>query len=212
MKKLLSLLLLLPLFAHAQTNEELKELYLKLTNEAGTKFDFSEVVSVPDKTKNDLYFNTKSFFVEHYPYSNEVIQLDDKDQGVVVGKSSFTYKEKDRIITYYYLLKIQSKDGRCKIDLKDISYTTLSTSAYSSPSRETPISSIDRKAIMSLGKSEEETKKRSIKNIYSRNDPKEVADLKVVKYNYGILKGLEEGASALFSVISKYIMPAEENW
>lgn len=119
MKSILALILLTPLFSIGQNNEiPLKD----------GELNYSEVV-VLDSTfkKNDLYINAKKFFVDVYHSAKDVIQLDDKDAGIVIGKGYFeTLWKANFLYTYqlqiWHTIKISIKDGKYKYEITDFRY------------------------------------------------------------------------------------------
>ena len=119
MKSFLIFILLLPLISMGQS----KEIPLK-----DGEINFSEVVLL-DSTfkKNDLYINANKFFVDVYHSAKDVIQLDDKDAGIVIGKGYFeTLWKANFLITYqlqiWHTIKISIKDGSYKYEITDFRY------------------------------------------------------------------------------------------
>jgi len=49
-------------------------------------FEVKKVISVPNKTKNDLYIATNLWAVDAFRKSDSVIEFSDKDAGVIKGK------------------------------------------------------------------------------------------------------------------------------
>jgi hypothetical protein len=52
------------------------------------KINFSAVVPVEGATKDELYARTKLWFANAFTSANDVIQLDDPERGIVLGKGS----------------------------------------------------------------------------------------------------------------------------
>jgi hypothetical protein len=85
--------------------------------------NFNEVITVENVKKDELYLRSKQFFVDVFKSANDVIQLDDKEAGVVVGKGFNDIYIKvmgiSTPIQMWYTIKIQSKEGRYKYEIYD---------------------------------------------------------------------------------------------
>jgi hypothetical protein len=88
------------------------------------EISYTKVVYVDSSLKSiELYNRARSWFAESYRSSNDVIQLEDKDEGKIIGKGSIRYISS----VYYgsegtkgwirYTLSVQVKDGRYKYEL-----------------------------------------------------------------------------------------------
>lgn len=111
MKKILLLILLLPLFSFAQ--------------------EYSEVVEVPGKTADKLYTIAREWFAETFNSANKVLQMDDSVAGKLIGKGS-THVSQSYVsggmikipmtIDWYpnFTIKVSVKDGKYKCDITDI--------------------------------------------------------------------------------------------
>ncbi len=90
--------------------------------------NYTEVVTV-DSTikKEELYNRAKMWFVDNYKSANDVIQMQDKDAGVIIGKGLFSYQYNpmslsDRTtINISHTVKIYVKDGKYKYEIVDLS-------------------------------------------------------------------------------------------
>lgn len=117
MKNTLSIIFFLKSsFAFCQT-EELYQRDLPL-NENGI-IELTSVFDAPEKSKNDLYILLKSWIAEKYVSANKVIQVDDKEAGLIIVKGIFQY---DDWITYsqHHMLKFQIKDNKFRVTLTNI--------------------------------------------------------------------------------------------
>ena len=113
MKRLLFTVLLIVGFTSAQ---------------AQTPVSYSEVVQVEGVSKEDLYQRAREWFTDTFRSSNDVIQLDDKENGQIVGKAIFTYRQLfgevlgiDCLINFK--ISVFCKEGRYKYDLTDFSHS-----------------------------------------------------------------------------------------
>jgi hypothetical protein len=84
---------------------------------------FSTVIqseSGADKTK--LYAALRSFVATYYHNSKEVIQMDDKDAGILICKATSIFDSPSMMLSAYegwldYNLKLQARDGRIRIEV-----------------------------------------------------------------------------------------------
>ncbi|MCA4897769.1 MAG: DUF4468 domain-containing protein [Bacteroidota bacterium] len=81
---------------------------------------FSEVVQVDSVSKNELYSRSKDFFVSVFKSAKDVVQLDDKEAGIVTGKGFSKIQEAGVELQMWYSIKIQSKNGRYKYEIFDL--------------------------------------------------------------------------------------------
>lgn len=85
---------------------------------------FSEVVGVEGKTANELYSLAKLAIAKVFVSAKDVIQLDDKEKGIIVVKGLY-YAPNSATKPYYtFMIKLLFKDGKYKIDLTDFIYHT----------------------------------------------------------------------------------------
>lgn len=119
MKKLMFITLLFTVKSYAQNQP------LPLVE---GKIKYSEVVQLDSSIKkNDLYLNAKKFFVDVFNSGKDVIQMDDKESGTVIGrgyyedvwKMTFSVKYNFQI---WHTVKIYAKDGRYKFEIEDFNY------------------------------------------------------------------------------------------
>lgn len=84
---------------------------------------YSKVIQVDSATSADLYGRARSWFADTYNNAKEVIQLDDKENGKIIGKGSIQYSNStfSGNTTGYvkYTLTIEVKDGRYKYSFTD---------------------------------------------------------------------------------------------
>ncbi|MDN4164875.1 DUF4468 domain-containing protein [Cytophagales bacterium LB-30] len=85
---------------------------------------YSGVVQVNDVSRSQLYNNAKRWFIDTYTSGKDVIQLDDKESGEIIGKGYF---EEVWMVTAYsgqnvnvwQTIKVQMKDGRYRYEITD---------------------------------------------------------------------------------------------
>lgn len=80
-------------------------------------YHFTEVVGVDGVSSNDLFTNAITWVSKQFSNPKSVIQLQDKDAGLLVIKGVSSHNS---ISMTTFKLTIQVKDGRYKYDLTDI--------------------------------------------------------------------------------------------
>lgn len=92
------------------------------------QIECDSVIQVPGKTAQEIYPLVKVWVAENFKSANSVIQLDAPENGVLICKGSFSYKAPGgstyRVLDGHvdFTLKIQLKDGRCKITVSDFTH------------------------------------------------------------------------------------------
>jgi hypothetical protein len=96
----------------------------------GNPLSFEEVVQEDGKTTKELYTIIKAWAALNFKSANDVIQMDDSENGILIGKGNFTYIGPGGI-TYRcidghvnFTLKAQVKEGRYKITIGDFTHFT----------------------------------------------------------------------------------------
>ncbi len=90
---------------------------------------FSEVVQVEGISKGELYNRAKIWFAEVYKDAKEVIQVDDKESGKIIGKGTEPFTQSfmtSSAITkggISYIIKVFLKDGRYKYEITDFTHS-----------------------------------------------------------------------------------------
>jgi hypothetical protein len=86
---------------------------------------FYEQVDSATATKEQLYQRAKLWFANAFKDSRSVIQLDDKDDGQIVGKGNFDVPYKYGVNTVAqcnFTLKIDVKEAKYRIQVYNINY------------------------------------------------------------------------------------------
>tara|TARA_X000001388_G_C2229183_1_gene122419 strand:+ start:1119 stop:1877 length:759 start_codon:yes stop_codon:yes gene_type:complete len=91
---------------------------------------YSKVIQCPSTSKTKLYISLNDWFATNYNSANEVIQMSDKDEGIIIGKGVMDYRHKK--FTYIcsggwvkYTIKVYVKDNRYKVDLTNFTHSVL---------------------------------------------------------------------------------------
>lgn len=142
MKQIFIILIsLLPLISFAQTPDvttnDNNPFELPIDSTTG-KITFVKIVEVKNKNKSEIYAIIKNWITENYNSPKDVINIDDKESGIILLKSFFLNTQTiDNIIlkdNYYFSLKINIKDSKYKITISDLEQQGVSdftSSGYS---------------------------------------------------------------------------------
>ncbi len=86
---------------------------------------YTEIVKVDSVSKSELYNRAKIWFATTYNSANDVIQMENKDEGEIIGRAIITYSptvyfasEQTRGVIKY-TVKLFVKDGRYKYEITD---------------------------------------------------------------------------------------------
>lgn len=98
-----------------------------------TLLSYDSVLIFDGKPKDKLYSLSKQFLIQAFKDSKEVIQLDDKEGGIIIAKGNFSYQQSNAKFPcgrlsgkgiVEFTLKIQIKDGKIKVTLSDFKHIT----------------------------------------------------------------------------------------
>lgn len=83
---------------------------------------FKVIQSENNADKNSLYAALRSFMAIYYANSQNVIQMDDKDAGILIGKATSVFDSPSMMLSAYegwldYNLKLQARDGRVRVEV-----------------------------------------------------------------------------------------------
>lgn len=120
------------------TKEMLAEINGKWTLDDNGNVNIVKVIEASDLKKEDIYNRILTYFTYHYVSGKSLIQVQDKEQGLLVGKGLF---EKVHIggpipITYidvWHVLRVEVKDGKARVILSLIGYEKKITQGNLSP-------------------------------------------------------------------------------
>jgi hypothetical protein len=90
-------------------------------------------IEIVDSTvkKETLYFNGMEWLAKHFTNANKVIQVSDKEAGLILAKGSFTYNAPGYMLSgsetrsISFLLKFSLKDGKYRLEMSDFSDEAL---------------------------------------------------------------------------------------
>ena len=114
MKQMLIILALCPFWTFGQPTLPMKDGKV-----------FYQAIDTVDANKNEIYNRSKIWFVNTFNKARAVLQLDDKDSGIIMGKGATKFDAGNfvvgPIIMYlHYTININIKDGKSRIQVYDI--------------------------------------------------------------------------------------------
>lgn len=126
MKKIIYLFILTMFSTNSFSQEKLLDI-LPLEN---GNVVYTEVVKVDSINKKELYNRAKKWFVLNYKSANAVIQLEDKEDGMIIGKGNFRIKYYSRNPTIEHTLQIETRDGRYKYTVSRFIYSDIQNDKF----------------------------------------------------------------------------------
>ncbi len=94
--------------------------------------EISKVIEVPNKSKDQIFENSKIWVAQSFRSANNVIQYQDKSTGSIIGKGNIQYPCEgftdcgafgaDRV---NFTIKIDTKDAKARVVISDITRTSL---------------------------------------------------------------------------------------
>ena len=93
----------------------------------GKPVAFKIVETVDSSIKKEvLYLNALEWLSKHFSNANKVIQIADKEAGIILARGNFSYDPPSTILTggvehhtVSFLVKFSMKDGKYKLELND---------------------------------------------------------------------------------------------
>ena len=92
---------------------------------------YNEVVELDStSTKNLIFQSVNTWFSTTYNSASSVIQMNDKDAGIIIGKGTMSYTYPGIAYTCYsghinYTIKVVVKDGKYKVEISDFRHENL---------------------------------------------------------------------------------------
>ncbi len=113
-------------------------------NETTGRIQFSNVIEIEGVSKNELYSRARKWFSDYYVSFEAVIDLEDREEGVITGRPRGTFPYKYSSVSTYdipmsYELSIYVKDGRFKYIATAINHVATPTQNNGYSTAETPI-------------------------------------------------------------------------
>lgn len=94
------------------------------------------VIQAKDKTAEQIYTTVKAWVATSFNSANDVIQMDDPDNGILICKGNFKYDAPGGIMYepmdgwVSYTLKIQVREGRYKVTMGSFEHEAKPNTGY----------------------------------------------------------------------------------
>lgn len=124
--------IILILFIFFSSNNANAQLHDKFPfNEKG-EIVYSEVVNIKGADKTDLYRKATIFFADDMLSTGNIVQLDDKENGIIIGKGFLTIpiqnKKMSIPVNLHFTIKVEARDDRYRYEVYSLRYETKATS------------------------------------------------------------------------------------
>jgi hypothetical protein len=100
-------------------------------NSVGQALTYSEVIKVDSVSAKELYNRAKLWLASSYNSSKDVLQIDNTNDGQILGKALFTYHSNVFVSSentkgnIKYTITITAKDGRYKYEITDFIHDAI---------------------------------------------------------------------------------------
>jgi hypothetical protein len=136
----------------------------------GKPMGFSSIEKVDSTTRKEtLYWNGLEWLGKHFNNANKVIQISDKEAGIILAKGSFAYNTPGSLLngvenrTISFMLKFSFKDGKYKLELSDFNDEQLGQVTVGDYEDH----SLSKKNVAKQWKAAQDEVQRNIHNIYT---------------------------------------------
>lgn len=134
MKKILFLIACLPVLCFGQLSNKQQKLVDKYALDSANRIFpqidgqiiYTGIVQVDSAKKDELFNRAKAWFVTQYKSANDVIQMEDKEAGILMGKGlfvelyNFGFLVGPVSVNVYHTVKVYVKDGKYKYEITDL--------------------------------------------------------------------------------------------
>lgn len=104
-------------------------------NSETQKVDFTEAIEIDTTNKNELYSRAREWFAHTFISANDVLQMDDKDNGKLIGKATDKMPEMGANAVMHFTVSIYIKDNKYKYSFSDIHYEFDQMQGYGATAR-----------------------------------------------------------------------------
>ena len=140
MKKITLLLLLTITISFSQTKKTKKllaEIEGQWKLDDNDNITYTKIIEDIDLSKDEIYTRALEYFTYNYGSGKSVIQVQDKDKGLIIGKGLYSKSHVGAsIVTYifdtWHILRVDVKDNKVRIILS-LTYYDFTISGGSSP-------------------------------------------------------------------------------
>lgn len=106
-------------------------LFFISTNVFGQEYlSFEKVIQADRMNKSLIFIKVNEWFATNYNSANDVIQMAEKDEGIIIGKGNLSYNHEGYLYRCYegyinYTIKVYIKNNRFKVVLSNFNHTVI---------------------------------------------------------------------------------------
>lgn len=130
-KSILTLLVLLPLFALAQKKQkDTSKVKMPIINGVIT---YEKITDSLNKQKDELYEASIKWLANAFEDSKDVLRIKNKESGEIVGSGNFIYTEPGLLGSTQrmsFMIEIKAKDNKVRLRIYQLRYSILGSSGY----------------------------------------------------------------------------------
>ena len=97
-----------------------------------------DVLECEGKDKEQVYFLIRSYFITTYNDANRVVQLEDKENGILIGKGCYSNIQCDEMLfglsakqTFWHIVKCEIRDNRVRVTITLTHYDVTYPASHS---------------------------------------------------------------------------------
>jgi major membrane immunogen (membrane-anchored lipoprotein) len=90
-----------------------------------TNTEYIAVISIPGKTKDELYVNAKTWFTSTFTSAGSVIYYKNKKTGRITGKFNFVHSLEANSFRVRSMVTIDLKNGKARVHFYDPTYALI---------------------------------------------------------------------------------------
>lgn len=119
------------------------------------QFDYS----VPEKSQDEIWTSARNYFATTYKDLNAVMEVQDKSNGIFIGKGTTTWTLMGNSCPTYHSIRFKAKDGKARLRLEVIEEAPIQCRGWPVPSEEGLIQVAD--SLKQIGKNLDKALKSS---------------------------------------------------
>ena len=81
------------------------------------QLSYSTIVDCEGLTRNEIYTRANSYFIYNYNSGKAVIQQQDKEEGILIGKGLSKEMQGTSFYNLYHILRVDIKDNKARISI-----------------------------------------------------------------------------------------------
>jgi len=140
------------------------------------KINITDVVKTDSVGRDALFIRAKQWFAESFKNADRVIKMEDRQEGIFIGKGSTTVTIYAGIYStpMFFTVGIYLKDNRYKYEITDLYYKASPTQANNYSTLETPLETL-------FTQENKDSKRKSVQKYMESYRAPTVAQLKAIE-------------------------------